>query len=380
MKQNVTEKWRFVEIDWLSYAQTAFYRPALIKAVSEGFSPETVSFCSFPRPSVILSFFNDPDKDIDFNHCRQRGIPVCRVISSGGPIFGDRGYVFVFMHVLRGNPKIPKTVEEIFTKTLSSVAQGLSDRFGIEVRYRPLNDLEARCADGIWRKIGPSSCFFESKAVQMGSGVQVHQPDVELMASIITPPPEKFGDKESKNLRERLTCLDDVVGWRVPIEAVKEVYVSQIENSFGVELVSGNLSDRELSYYKSFEIEYGSDDFLMERSEKRFQPIPKGAERTELQYKISGGPLVRMVCLTKARSIWRILITGSIHASPLRPRSPIDEIEDGLIGLPIDQEIIHRKIVEILSRPNCEIAKVDPGELAEKIVLCCQRDGLRRPP
>ena len=375
MIKSVKEKWRFVEIDWLSYAQTAFYRPALIKAVSENFSPETVSFFSFPRPSVILNFFNDPDRDIDFNFCRQKGIPVCRVISSGGPIFGDRGYVITFIHALRDNPRFPKTVEEIFAKTLSGVARGLSDRFGIDVRYRPLNDLEARSDDGIWRKIGPSSCFFEDRVVQMGSGVQVHQPDVELMASIITPPPEKFRDKESTNLRERLTCLDDVVGRRIHIEEVKEVYVNQIEESFGAELVSGKVSDRERSYYKSFETEYTSDAFMMDRSEKQFQRIPPGVERTGLQYKVSGGPLVRIACFTKDRSIWRILITGSIHASPLRPSSPVHEIENALIGSPVNQKIIHRKIVEILSRPNCEIAKVDPQELAEKIVICCRNDG-----
>lgn len=365
-----------MEVGWLTYAETAFYRPALIKAISEGIAPETVSFCSFLRPSVILNFFNDPDKDIDLNVCRQRGIPVCRVISSGGPIFGDRGYVFTFIHALRDNPRVPSTVEEIFAKMLSSFARGLSEYFDIDVRYRPLNDLEARGDDGVWRKIGPSSCFFEDRIVQMGSGVQVHRPDLELMASIISPPPEKFRDKESRNVSQRLTCLDDVVGRKVQIEEVKRVYISRIQESFGVELVLDEVSDKELSYYKSFEAEYTSEDFFMDRSEKRFGPVPTGVERTQLQYKISSGPLIRIVCFTRGQSIWRILITGSIHASPLRPSSPVHDLENALIGLPIDREVIHERILEVVSRPNCEIARIDPGELAEKIVRCCRGEGL----
>lgn len=30
------EKWRFLEIDWLTYAETAIYRPVLMRARSEG--------------------------------------------------------------------------------------------------------------------------------------------------------------------------------------------------------------------------------------------------------------------------------------------------------------------------------------------------------
>ena len=51
------KKWRFVEVDWLSYAETAIYRPVLMRAVGEEMVPETVSFCRFPVPSLVLNFF-----------------------------------------------------------------------------------------------------------------------------------------------------------------------------------------------------------------------------------------------------------------------------------------------------------------------------------
>ncbi len=82
------EKWRFLEVDWLSYAETAIYRPVLMRAVGEEIVPETVSFCRFPVPSLVLNFFNDPQKEIDLEFCRRKEIPVYRVISSGGRSLG----------------------------------------------------------------------------------------------------------------------------------------------------------------------------------------------------------------------------------------------------------------------------------------------------
>ena len=372
MNQHTKKGWRFLEVDWLTYARTAVFRPTLLKAVSERIVPTTLSFCSFPRPSVILNFFNDPDKDIDLHFCRERDIPVYRVISSGGPIFGDTGYTFAFIHAERGSHGIPSTVEEMFAKTLSGIAHGLSERFDIEVRFRPLNDLEARASDGVWRKIGPSSCFFDKQAIQMGSGIQIHRPDLDLMATIITPPPEKFHDKQAKSIQERVTCLDDIVGRKVEINEVKQVYVTQIEKTFGVELSHGELSRQELDYFKEFEEEYTSEGFLMDRSEKRLDPLPRGTRRRQMQYKIPGGPLIRIICFIKGSRIWRIIITGSIHASPLQPSSPVHEMENALMETPIDGKVIRDRLNHVMNRPNYEMPGVIPEELAEKILKCCQ--------
>lgn len=118
------EKWRFLEIDWLSYAETAIFRPVLMRARSEGIVPDTVSFCTFPRPSLITTFFNDPEKDINLDFCRRNKIPVFRTIASGGPIFGDTGYIFTFLHLGRDNPKVPPSPERMFEKTLKGIESG----------------------------------------------------------------------------------------------------------------------------------------------------------------------------------------------------------------------------------------------------------------
>jgi len=364
------EEWRFLEVDWVSYAETAIYRPVLMRAVSEGVVPETVSFCRFPVASLVLNFFNDPHKDINLAFCRKKGIPVYRVIASGGPIFGDTGYIFTFLHLKRNNPKVPQDVPKMFEKTLTGVAKGISDYFGIECRFRPLNDVEVKCHDGAWRKIGPSSCFYEKKAIQMGSGIQVKEPDVDLIAEAIPAPPEKFIDKQAKSTQDRITYLEKVVGRDIDLDEISNIYVAQIQKVFQVKLSPGELTDKEKSYYDEMEKEYTSDDFFMERAEDRFGDIPSNVIRKAIQFKVPEGPFMRIITLTKDDQIWDMLISGTIHASPLRPTSPIHEIENALRGESIDKGLFESRIGSVLSREGFHIPKVSPEFLAQKIYEC----------
>ncbi|RJR25872.1 MAG: lipoate--protein ligase family protein [Desulfobacteraceae bacterium] len=364
------ETWRFLEVDWLSYAQTAIYRPVLMRAVSEEIVPETFSFCTFPVPSLVLNFLNDPEKEINLDFCMKKGIPVYRVISSGGPIFGDTGYIFTFLHMKRSNPKAPPDAPAMFEKTLTGIAKGISDHFGVECRFRPLNDVEVRCEDGIWRKIGPSSCVYEEKAIQMGSGIQVKAPDSDLIASAIAAPPEKFVDKEAKSIQERITYLEKVVGRNIDLSEIRDLYLRQMENVFDVKLVLGELEEKEKDYYRAMEREYTNNEFFMERSEAKFGILPPGVERKMIQFKVPGGPFMRIIVLREDDRIRDLLISGTVHASPLRPTSPVHEIEKALKGQPLDIGLFESKIEQILSRKGFQIAKVSSDFLAQKIYEC----------
>lgn len=364
------EKWRFLEVDGITYAETAIYRPVLMRARSEGIIPDTVSFCTFPKPSLITTFFNDPEKDINLLFCKERGIPVYRTIASGGPIFGDTGYTFTFLNIAREHPRVPPNAEKMFEKTLTGVAEGISEYFGIECRFRPINDVEMKCDDRIWRKVGPSSCFYEEKAIQMGSGLQIKKPDVDLIASAITPPSQKFIDKQVKTIQERITYLEQVVGRRIDLQEIKRIYVNQIERVFEVQLVPGELTKAEKRYYQEMKEEYTSDAFFMERSERKLGILPPDVTRKALTFKVPEGPLVRIITFVKKDTLWDMLISGAIHASPLRPTSPIHEIERALKDQPIDEKLFESKIEEVLNRPHFNFAKVSAELLAKKIYEC----------
>src|SRR4030067_3003601 len=115
--------------------------------------------------------------------------------------------------------------------------------------------------------------------MQRGSGIQIKQPDVNLIASAITPPAEKFADKQASTIQERITYLEKLVGRSIDLKEIKEIYIKQIQRVFDVELVPGELTEKEREYYRRMEKEYTSDEFFMERSERRLGKIPSEVVR-----------------------------------------------------------------------------------------------------
>ncbi len=110
------EKWRFLEINWLTYAETAIYRPVLMRARSEDIVPDTVSFCTFPGPSLIVTFFNDPEKDVNLRLCREKSLPVYRTIGMGA---GTMGHSIAMVFARRGyEVDLVDVKEEVFHKAL----------------------------------------------------------------------------------------------------------------------------------------------------------------------------------------------------------------------------------------------------------------------
>ena len=369
------EKWRFLDINWITYAETAIQRIVSLRAKSEGIIPDTVCFYSFPRPSLSLNYFNDPDKDINLELCRKHGIQVLRIVSGGGPIFGDTGFVGLGICLDRGNPKAPPTVEEMLKKTLTGVAEGVSKTFGVKARFKPLNDVEILGKDGVWRKVGPSACIYGQKAILMGSALQVKKPPIDLIEKVIVPPPEKFMDKDTKSVRERMTWLEREVEREVSIDEVKEMYMEVVKQTFNVELVPGELTEKEKEYYEEIRKLVTSDEFFYDRSERRFGKIPPDVKRSEVRTKIPEGPFIRVVVLVKDGIIKDVLITGTLHASPLIPSSPIHEIEKSLRGVKIDRNLIKEKIEEVYRKPGFQIPKVSPDNFVDLIMKAAEEAG-----
>ncbi|MHA1210804.1 MAG: hypothetical protein ACTSRF_16510, partial [Candidatus Freyarchaeota archaeon] len=88
--------------------------------------------------------------------------------------------------------------------------------------------------------------------------------------------------------------------------------------------------------------------------------------------KIPQGPFVRAVVLREKDRIINLLITGSLHASPLIPESPVHKIEREVQGAPIDVEAIKERVEKVLSLEGQEIPNITSEQLAELIFRACK--------
>ena len=370
----MAEKWRFLNLKVKSYVDMSVtLRPALTRAKSEGKTPNTVVITTMKKRSLGVSYYNDSLKDVDLKAAEKLGIVAKRLgISGGGSVFIDTGCPLCLVYVDRNDPHLVQPDELLMMKFLSSIADRISITFGVPVRFRPLNDGELwDVKSKMWKKIIPASISGIGSAIQIGAGVQVMTPDVQIAQKIITPPPEKFADKQIKDTAGRMGSLEGFMGKAVPsMEEVNSVLKVATEECFGIKLVPGELTNLEKEYMEESRKIYDNDNWLHNRSERKFGKIGSEVSKGEAIVKVAGGPLLRVTLLRKGDYLQDILFTGSLHASPV---DAFKKMEDFLKGIKLSSKEVKAKVKEFYQIKKIKTPMITYDLVANAIISAAEK-------
>jgi lipoate-protein ligase A len=270
------------------------------------------------------------------------GIAVKRGIVGGGPIYGDFRAVWCGAFLRRGVDPVPAVDELTLMRTLCSIADQVSELWKIPMRYRPLNDGEIWDAGQLlWRKVLAAGSTGMGDIIQISFILQVKSPETTVMEKIITPPPEKFADKVAKTVGQRVISLEDAVGRALSYEEIKDVLVSSFRKAFGVEFYAAGLTTAEEKMIQEAKSKYDNEDWLYNRSERKFGTVSPDVRKGEALCKAPGGPLLRVTILKRKDVLHDILFTGSLQASPIDSFLRLEEILKGtsLTGNELEQKI-----------------------------------------
>ncbi|MGQ9723161.1 MAG: hypothetical protein ACUVXA_17800 [Candidatus Jordarchaeum sp.] len=275
----------------------------------------------------------------------------------------------------RDHPKCPPNLEELFKELFTAYAETIGKELGLKTRFKPLNDIEVYCDDGVWRKISTAAGLPSPIYLSAGAGIQMKEVPWDIVDKVIIPPPEKFADKETKTLRDRSTCLNREVGREVTTQELEEILKKAVVERYHVTLVPTEIYWEKIPMYPGIRGMLTSDDWFYNRSEKlRFKntPITSGVRKGEARVKIPQGPLVRVIVLTKENKIYNILITGSLHADPLIPESPIQIMERELQNAPIDKKAVRERVKKIFDTKGYEIPNITVDDFTNVIMKACE--------
>ncbi len=275
--------------------------------------PNILSYFILPTDAVILPYYCDPFKDMDYNFCRKNNIEVVRIPGGGGPYWLDSGSLLSgYSFRLSDVPDFPSDINETYKLIMPEIAKTLSSKLNIPFTYRPLNDLEV-----YGKKISGATHINDGKVFRAAYGPQVKEPKLDVMEKAIPPSPEKFADKEAKSIGERIGWIKKFVEREISMEEVAEAYIDAYKKIFDVEAVPGDLIEQEKKMIEEYERMLTSEDWILAMSEqKRFKDIPSDAKKGESIVKIPQGPLIRVTAFKKSDKIYNINITGSIHCTP----------------------------------------------------------------
>jgi lipoate-protein ligase A len=358
---------RFVATQFTYADFSTSVSPAVERAVEERVCGCTAVLNVFRGDSFTIGVFEDPEKSMDLDYCRREGIVVRRRVNPGGSVWGADGGAILVLYMDTRLPWVPmKTVKDGFEITLTRLADVVREMFGLNARYRPLNDVEVE-----GRKLIATSARLEKGILTVRLLINVAPTNPDIMRRALRTAPEKVQDKPIKDVGARFTCLESEAGRRVEESDLETLARKTVEGVFGgkAALFPGDLTDKEKRYAEEYQEKYTSHEWFYENSERmRFREIPAGAVTVEGRFKAPAG-LIRVTLLVYENAMRDIIITGDFHPSPY---GVLKEMEDRLRGKPCLEEIVEEAMTEIFQRPEVEIAGTQAGDFTAAFVRAFQ--------
>lgn len=349
---------RFLRMQYPYAEFSTLVSPAIERAVEEREAPSTVVLDLFTQDSITVGYFEDPEECLDLDFCREAGIMVGRRRNTGGAILGGRGSAFLVLCLDARQDWMPmRSLADGFRESLTAMAESMAGLFGLDARWRPLNDVEIQ-----GRKIVASSARLEKEVLTLRLVINVAPVDSEVLARAMRTPPEKMKDKTVKNAAQRVSSLQQEIGRRVEEHEVLQLVEGSIRGMLGhwIELVPGKLSPMEERYAEECRRRFCSEEWFWERSERRrAQGIPPGAARLKGLHKAPAG-LIRATLWVLEGLIQDALITGDFHARPL---DVVQELENSLKGSEAKLECLAQRVAAVLERPDVELPGMERKDL-----------------
>jgi lipoate-protein ligase A len=327
--------------------------PAIERAVEEGKAPSTAILDFFTQDSITIGYFEDPEKCLDLDYCAQAGILVRRRRNTGGSILGGKGSAFLVLCLDVREPWVPMhDLAGGFRVSLQAMAGAMAELFGLDTRWRPLNDVEAR-----GRKLVASSARLEKDVLTLRLVINVADVNPSILARAIKTPVEKMKDKAVRDPAQRVSSLERELGRKVGEQEILILAERTMKGMFGqgIRLVPGELMDEERLYAGEFRDLFSSEEWFWNRSQaRRASSVPSHALLLEGLHKAPAG-LIRVTMWVTEGVIQDLLITGDFHARPLLV---VEELEGCLRGARASMMEISKRIISLLERPGVELPGV----------------------
>jgi len=360
----MTERWRFLNLGYVEPVSYWTYPEAVTMAKAAGKVPNTIVFSIPNKRTVNVGYYQDVEKEVNLNLCKEMGVDVVRRFGFGGGalLYDTNSRLF---HIIVDSDRFPKNYEELIGYSSRSLLRGVQN-LGINAKFVPINDVITESG----KKIGMCSNFRTDFENVTYVTISLHRDvDIDLAMQLITPPAEKFKDKDAKAVKDRITTISKELGHLVSTEDLMRATRKGFEEAYEIELYDGELTQEESEYHDKAIKRNSSADFLYKYSEKvKFRDeidlIREGKlKRSEFIYK--GKKLIRVVVLTDKDYIKNIMISGDYYAYPW---NITDQVESILKGCPVDKNIIGKEVNRKFKETNGEVALISPDEFASTII------------
>jgi len=357
-------EWRFVDLGEIDPISTQALYHAIAICKDKHLTRNTIIFCSPKKPLVCLGYHQELDTEVNVEYCSKRGLPIVRRILGGGAVYLDRNQLFYQIIASKSDPKVPTSIEGVFKKFLEAPTKTYVD-IGIPAQYKPVNDIEVN-----GKKISGNGAT-EIDGTIILTGNLIFDFNFKEMTNILKVPSEKFRDKLTKSLQERLTTINQELTNPPKVEYVKKILKQNYASTLDIELIDMGLSAEEKKMVKTLENKYKQSEWLNQISnkhqnliEKRHLKISGRSFIGETVQKTKGG-LLRILVETFDDKIVDIMVTGDFT---FIPSQYLKTLETELIDEKLNRDILLNKIQKFYKEYNIESPGMSEENLSQAII------------
>ena len=288
---------------------------------------EALCLVSPATPYVCIGYHQDLEQEVDLEFCREKDIPVFRREVGGGAVFLDGNQLFFHLILKRDNPVAPKRIDAFYQKFLKPVI-GVHHRIGVEVQYKPVNDLivQNRKISGTGAgEIGDCIVFVGNLILDF---------DYETMARVLKIPDEKFRDKVKKTIEENLSTIrrelgEDQAG-QLDEDTLNQMMAEEFEKLLSPMIPAGRDSVL-IDKMQELKQKMMGDDWLYRRGKQidgRVVKVRSGLEVVQRMHKATGG-LIRTEFFIEEGKFKDVAISGDYFCFPKDTVNRLETVIEG---------------------------------------------------
>jgi lipoate-protein ligase A len=362
----MTETWRLLDLGAIEPIETQAVYDAVAISRSKQTVPDTLIICWPKSPLVCVGYFQEVEKEVDVDYCKAKKLPIVRRILGGGAVYLDSNQVFYQIIGKRGSEAIPADVGAIFRKMLEAPVKTCNE-IGIPAVYKPINDIEVG-----GRKISGNGAG-ETDGIAVLTGNIILDFNYDEMTKILKVPDEKFRDKLTKSLRERLTTVKREIGHAPTHQAIRDLLVKNYEEALSTRFRKEVITKEEERLLQKLTNEkYRSDQWTYEISERH--KALSGSRTVKVSgrsivgqgiYKSPGG-LVRVTGEFLDDKIKDLLISGDFT---FLPSEKISDLENKLLGAEIREAPLTKAVENFYKESKIESPGTTPGDFVKTILI-----------
>jgi len=232
-------KWRFLPLEVRNAYMNMAIDEAILRARIKNLVPNTVRLYRWNPSAVTIGYFQSLELEVDTNATKKMGVDVTRRITGGGAVYHDyNGEITYSTIALIDNRTIPRDLIESYRKICSGIIFALR-KFSIEADFRPYNDIIVGN-----RKISGSAQTRKGN-ILLQHGTLLIDVDVDTMFTLLKVPNEKIRDKIVQSVKERVTSMKTLLGYKPDFDDVAKSLKKGFEDALEVTLIEDELTEYE---------------------------------------------------------------------------------------------------------------------------------------